>query len=75
MGPNFQHGKILGLMMVWWGLLVHHVANGEIDGNKTQFIIDTGSTYIILDIGFFKDIESKVKCPLEYTHVSLRGHR
>ena len=48
-------------------------APGEIEGKKTQFLIDTGSTYTILDIGFFKDIESKIKGTLEETNVSLRG--
>ena len=28
----------------------------EVDGIDTEFLVDTGSTYTILDMGFYKDI-------------------
>ena len=48
-------------------------ARGAVEGNSTEFLIDTGSTYTILDIRFFRDIESKIDNPLTSANVSLRG--
>ena len=47
--------------------------HGEVEGIDTEFLVDTGSTYTILDIGFYKDMESQNSKPLEEVNLSLRS--
>ena len=47
--------------------------HGEVEGIDTEFLVDTGSTYTILDIGFCKDMESQNSKPLEEVNLSLRS--
>ena len=47
--------------------------HGEAEGIDTEFLVDAGSTYTILDIGFYKDINSENSKLLEEVNLSLRS--
>ena len=64
--PNEGVAELISSSCCW------HI-HGEVEGIDTELLIDTGSTYTILDIDFYKDIEPQNSKPLEEVNLSLRS--